>query len=79
MTAFRVVQGSTVHYLHTPLEPQLHNPNRLWQPRRFTGHSPSRDRARPEHRLPVGLKCSQALAGRLGLWSPKADWAMALR
>jgi hypothetical protein len=40
MTPLRVVGGSDVHYLDTPLQTQLHKPNRFWQPRRHTGVSP---------------------------------------
>ena len=40
MMAFRVVRGSDVLYLDTPLEPQLHKPNRWWVPRGVIGVSP---------------------------------------
>jgi hypothetical protein len=44
MTAFRVVQRRSVSYLDASMEPQLHKPNRLWQPEGLTGDSPD---ARP--------------------------------
>ena len=34
MMAFRVLRRRPVLYLDTPQEPQLHKPNRLWQPGR---------------------------------------------
>jgi hypothetical protein len=40
MMAFRVVRERSVLYLDTPLEPQLHKPNRLWKPGRVMGESP---------------------------------------
>jgi hypothetical protein len=40
MTAFRVMRGSSVSYLDTLLESQLHIPNRLRNPRRLMGDSP---------------------------------------
>jgi len=34
MSAFRIVRGRTVHYRDTPMEPQLHKPDRLSEPGR---------------------------------------------
>ena len=40
MTALRVARGRSVLYLDTPLGPQLHKPNRLWEAGRVMGESP---------------------------------------
>jgi hypothetical protein len=45
MTAFRVVRGRNVLYLDTSLRPQLHEPNRLWQPGRLMGDTPDPHRS----------------------------------
>ena len=46
MTAFRVERGNSVSYIDTPLEPQLHKPNRLWQPGRLMGDTPDTEALR---------------------------------
>src|SRR5664279_2513446 len=40
MMAFRLVWERSVHYWDTPLQSQLHKPNRSWEPGRVMGESP---------------------------------------